>query len=180
MILEYNYDNGNLVLDLFKKAALATLEIKTVTDCDDTRFVMEYTLIEDYPELRQEMIRQALSESLNERLQLSNVLNQFMENAILDNVKAFYLNFNAVKVRKCQIRYSSSYGTNAKAAAPKSNIVNLEQCLEQFDRIVIDMGAGAQTVPGIFKREGSGRNKKYVPLTISDLAAALRHALTEE
>ena len=30
MILEYNYDKGNIVLEHFKKSELATLEIKTL------------------------------------------------------------------------------------------------------------------------------------------------------
>jgi len=182
MILEYNYDNGNLVLDLFKKSALATLEIKTVQEKRidaPLRFVMEYTLVEDYPEDKQVAIRKILSESLNERLQTVNVINKFIENAILNNVKAFNLSFNTVMVRKCEIFYSSSYGANS-VATPQSDIAKLTQCLEQFDSIITSMGVAQETVPGVFKREGTGKNKKNVPLNIADLAAALRHALVEE
>ncbi len=181
MILEYSYDNANLVFDLFKQSALATLDIKTITEGDKPRFIMEYALVNDYPEVRQDAIRKVLSESLNERLQLVNVLHQFLENAILDNVKEFNLHFNAVQVRKCQILYSSSFGVkNPNVKSPESNVTQMERCLEQFDHIVTEMGVSAQTIPNVFKREGSGRNKKYVSLTIADLAKALRHALTEE
>ena len=109
MILEYNYDKGNTVLEYFKQSKLATLDIKTTKENGETKFVMEYTFVEDYPEPRQNLIREVLANSLPERLQLANVLNQFIENQILDNVNDFTLRFNAVKVRKCEITYSSSY-----------------------------------------------------------------------
>lgn len=179
MILEYNYDNGNLVLDLFKQSALATLEIKTVTDKDEPRFVMEYSLVKDYSETDQAIIRKALSESLNERLQLANVLNQFIENQILNNVISFSLKFRAAHVRKCEITYSSSF-KKAGMKDPKKGISDLVKCLEQLDNIVTDLGIGTQTVTGIFQKEGSGRNKKYVPLTVQEISYSLRHALTEE
>lgn len=181
MILEYSYDNINHVLDLFKQSALATLDIKTVTEKNNNpRFVMEYTLVNDYNEARQDLIRKVLVESLNERLQLTNILNQFIENVIQNNVKSFTLSFNAVQVRKCQIRYSSSFGTVGNTVTPQSNIAKLTQCLEQFDRIIVDMGVATQTIPGVFKKDGAGKSKKHVALTIQELSDVLRHALTEE
>ena len=176
MILEYSYDKANHILDLFKKAELATLEIKTVKDKDNTRFVMEYTLIEDYTETRQELIREALSASLAERLQLANVLNQFIENQVLNNVIDFSLRFNAVR-RKCEITYSSSY-----KQAPQSVdlLQELKNCLERYDHIITEMGIADQTTANIYRKEGSGRNKKYIPLTIRDVANTLRHSLMGE
>ena len=83
MILEYNYDKGNIVLEHFKKSELATLEIKTIKEETETTFVMEYTFVEDYPEQRQKLIRTALSNSISQRIQLCNIINQFIENEII-------------------------------------------------------------------------------------------------
>ena len=79
MILEYNYDKGNIVLEHFKKSELATLEIKTIKEETGITFVMEYTFVEDYPEQRQKLIRTALSNSISQRIQLCNIINQFIE-----------------------------------------------------------------------------------------------------
>lgn len=176
MILEYDYDKGNTILEYFKKSKLATLEIKTVKQNEEIKFVMEYTFIKDYPEVRQALIREALSNSLSERLQLATILNQFIENQTLNNVNEFSLKFNAVKVRKCEISYSSSY-----KQAPKniSSLEDLAKCLERFDYITTEMGIGSQTTSNIYKKEGSGRNKKYIPLTIKDISNTLRQSLME-
>jgi hypothetical protein len=180
MILEYSYDNGNMILDYFKQSKLATLDIKTVRERrpdGDVKFVMEYTLVEEYPELRQELIKEVLADSLPERLQLANVLNKFIENQILDNVNDFSLKFNAVQVRKCEITYSSSY----KQAVKDTNLTQeLIKCLEKYDRIVTEMGIADQPTKNLFKREGSGRNKKYTLATIQEVGNALRQSLMEE
>ena len=176
MILEYNYDKGNYILDLFKNAELATLNIKKVKGGDEDKFVMEYTLTSDYSEDRQAAIKQVLSESLSERLQLANVLNQFIENQILNNVVDFSLKFNAVKVRKCEITYSSSY---KQAVQNISTIQELVSCLERLDRIVTEMGIADQATDNIYRREGNGRNKKYVQLTIKEISDTLRQSLVE-
>lgn len=177
MILEYNYDNGNKVLDLFKESKLATLNIKTIRNDDETKFVMEYTLIEDYSSKLQEAIRKVLDSSLAERLQLVGVLNDFIENQILNNVIDFSLKFNTVHVNKCEISYSFSH----KQAVENNNnsVLELVKCLEQYDRLITKMGIADQEVPGIFKRTGSGKSKKYTQLTIGTISDALRQAIED-
>ena len=179
MLLEYSYDKANQVLEYFKNSELATLDIKTVRTRGldfEIKFVMEYTFIKDYPEPKQNLIRKALSESLPERLQLSNVFNQFIENQVLDNVKDFSLRFNAVNVKKCEFAYSSTY----KQAAKETNLCNeLIKCLEKLDRIILTMGV-TETETNLYKKEGSGRSKKYVPLTIKDVSDTFRQSLLEE
>lgn len=180
MILEYTYDNGLAVLDLFKQSALATLSIQTVKDdnTDEPRFIIEYSLTESYDVLTQSKIRKVLESSLKERLKLVNVLNQFIENAILGNIKTFSLTFNAVNVRKCQILYSSS--SSGTKPITKASVQDLVKCLAELDRIIVDMGIYDQAVPGMFKKDGSGKGKKYAQLTIQEISTGLRKTLTEE
>jgi hypothetical protein len=179
MLLEYSYDKANKVLVHFKNSELATLDIKTVKErkLDGvTKFVMEYTFISDYPEPKQNLIRKALSESLSERLQLCNIFNQFIENQVLNNVIDFSLKFNAVNVKKCEITYSSSYKQGFKEINLCDELVN---CLERLDRIILDMGISEQQT-NLYKKEGTGRNKKYAQLTIRDVGNTLRQSLLEE
>lgn len=173
MILEYSYDNGNKILDLFKESKLATLDIKTVHNDNETKFVMEYTLVEDYQ--KQSLIRKVLDDSLAERLQLVNVLNQFIENQILENVNDFSLKFNTVKVNKCEIVYSFSYKHSSKSVNP---IAKLTKCLEEYDRLILEMGITDQATP-VFKKVGSGKNKKYTQLTIGEISDVLRQAIED-
>ena len=186
MLLEYNYDNGNKILEAFKNSELATLNINTVKtkDSDDkVKFVMEYTLIKDYPEERQAAIRDILANSLSERLQLVNVLNKFIENQILDNVNSFNVKFNTVKVRKCEIFYSFSFGNKVGISSNQgetSNIKDLITCLEKFDHIATEMGIANQSTENIYRKEGTGRSKKYVPLTFKEVNDILRQSLGED
>lgn len=178
MILEYSYDNGMKVLDLFKRSALATLSIKTVKEEDKgPKFIMEYTCIEDYSEIIQSKIHKALDASLSERLNLVNILNRFIEKAILGEIKSFTFNFNAVNVRKCQISYASSFSGGETS---KPSIEDLIKCLEQLEHIVVDMGIHDQAIPGMFKKEGNGKSKKYTQLTVQEISSGLRKVLTED
>lgn len=179
MLLEYSYDKANTVLNYFKNSELATLDIRTIKGekDDEPKFVMEYTLIKDYSEPKQNLIRKILSDSLPERLRLTDILNQFIENQILKNVNEFSLKFNAVNVRKCEIVYSYSYKQSSKN---RDLIKELTECLEQYDSIVTEMGIADQTVANVYRREGSGRNKKNIPLTIKEIGNILRQSLSEE
>lgn len=177
MILEYSYDKCNKIIELFKNSELATLEIKKVKNNEDEHYIMEYTLIADYTEDRQTAIRNALSECLAERLQLVNILNQFIENQILNNVVDFSLKFNAVRVKKCVITYSSSYKQAPQDISLTQELIN---CLERYDNIITKMGISDQKINNVYRKEGNGRNKKYISLTIKEIGNVLRQSLMED
>ena len=134
-------------------------------------------MVSDYVESRQAAIRKVLSESLAERLQLANVLNQFIENQILNNVVDFSLKFNAVKVKKCEITYSCSYKQEVQSVNLLQELVS---CLEKLDHVITEMGISDQTVDNIYRKEGSGRSKKYIALTIKEIGDTLRQSLMED
>ena len=176
MILEYNYDNGMSILEYIKKSELVTLTIKQTKDSNQ-KFVMSYTLISDYSEKSQDIIKEVLSNSLEDRLQLINILNQFIENQSLGNVNSFCLDFNSLSSKKkCEIYYSSSYKTNEQKDNP---IQELIQCLENYDSIVTKMGIHSQEVPKVFKK-CNGKGKKFAPVTFKELGDILRTSLLGE
>lgn len=170
MILEYSYDKTNDIIDLLNKSQIASL---TVTKTDET-VIMDYTLISDYPEQKQGLIRKVLSEALPQRLKLINIMNQFLENQILGLVDDFNINFNAVNVRQCEFKYS--YGFSKKAAVKQEPIQTIETCLEQLERAIVNMGASEQTIPA-YRKEGTGRNKKYIQMTMQDFVTILRQSM---
>lgn len=176
MILEYSYDKANEILTLFKDSKLATLNIQPKTSDGETVYIMEYTLIDSYVESKRDNMRKVLVESLPERLRVAELLNEFIEHQSLNNVEKFSLTFNIVDVLKCEVTYSASYGQEAKSV---SDIKQLQNCLEQYDLLITRMGVSDITVPGIFRKEGNGKNRRNVQLTIKEIGEALKHALME-
>lgn len=179
MILEYSYDKANKVLEHFKNGDIAYLSIQQKvkgSECESV-FVIEYTLITDYPEPKQNLIRTALSHSLPLRLDVIHLLNKFIENQIIDNVSEFYLTFNAVSVQKCTIDYRFTCKSKVNDACKH---VELSNCLDKLDSLITKMGVSDVTLENIFKKEGNSRSKKYTRLTISEISKSLRNILTEE
>lgn len=176
MILEYSYDSANIVLELLKGSKIASL---TVAKHEDT-YAMEYTLIEDYSEAKQVFIRKNLADALPQRLKVVELMNQFVENQILGLVNSFSLSFDAVNKRKCQIQYSVSFGktrsNTENGEQHKEPVVQMQKCLEQFENILLQLGVQDQTV-NVYRREGSGRNKKHVQLTLQGVVEEIRKSL---
>lgn len=185
MILEYNYDKAMSILELFKNGEIAYLSIKQQEIPDDNpKFIMEYILIKDYPEDKQNCIRVALSNSLQLRLNIVNLLNSFIENQIVNNVDVFNLTFNAVNVSKCNINYTLTYKSkfvyDCIANNSTCNHTDLVDCLDKLDSIINKMKVSNTKIDNIFKREGTGRNKKYTQLTVADTVSLLKELLTED
>lgn len=172
MILEYSYDKMNFILDLFRESKIASLTISKGADS----YVMEYTKLEDLSPEDLKFAKETLNNSLPERLNAVNVLNQFMEKQIMNTVIEFSFRFNVVRTRKCQISYTCNYSDNAQDES-KRLTEQLIQCLENYDRIVTEMGIADQKTPNIFEKSGNGKNKSYSALSIRDVGNVLRHAL---
>lgn len=174
MLLEYSYDKCNEVIDNFKNSKIASLSI---AKAESGSFVMDYTLIEDLPVARQVTVRKALYESLPERLQVVDVLNQFLEAQILNGVNNFSLRFNAIDVRnnKCEISYSSSFKTVIDDN--KSAYLELQQCLERYDLLITKLGVSDVVISDIYAKSSSNKGRKYLPVTMSDFGEAIRKEL---
>lgn len=179
MILEYSYDKAMKVLKYFKNGDIAYLSIKPQVKGSDgeTKFAMEYTLITDYPEPKQNLIRIALSNSLPLRLDIVSLLNKFIENQVIDNVSEFYLTFNAVNVQKCDIDYRLTCKSTTNEVCKHTELAD---CLDRFDSLITKMGVADTKVENVFKKEGGSRSKKYTQLTVSDISEILRGMLSED
>ena len=177
MILEYSYDKANDILALFKDSKIATLNIQPKNTDEDAVYIMEYTLIDSYTEKKRNNMRKILNESLPARLRISELLNDFIEHQSLNNVEEFKLFFNIVDVDKCEITYFASFGQKANSI---SDIRQFQKCLEQYDSIITRMGVSDITIPNVFRKDGSGKNRKNISLTIKDIGKILRHTLMEK
>ena len=177
MVLEYSYDKANEILTLFKDSKIATLNIQPTKSEDGIVYLIDYTLIDTYVENKQKNMRKVLNESLPERLRVAELFNNFIEHQTLNNVEEFKLFFNIVDVNKCEINYFASFGDKANNI---SDIAQLEKCLEQCDSLITKMGICDITIPNVFRKEGAGKNRKTIPLTVKDITKSLRLALMEK
>lgn len=174
MILEYNYDKAMKVLELLKHNELANLMI---SETGDGIPVMEYKLINEYPGYIQRQIRRTLEEAMARRLQLIELLNNFIVSKAANEEIHLNLTFNAVSVRKCKIEYSYE-GRLLKATDEQNTLKALNACLERIDSLLVSMGVSSQKID-VFRKEGSGRGKKYIPLTLKDFTCIVRKSLEE-
>lgn len=176
MLLEYSYDKFNDIIDKFEKSEVASLDI---TQSDSGAFVMSCVLIDELPEPKQNLVRAALAASLPDRIEILNVLNQFMEVQIMDGVNSFSLHFNAINVKeKCEISYFSSFKPVMEDTG-KSLLVELEKCLEHYDLLVTKLAVSDVEIENVFTRTSGSRNKKYVPVTLSDFGNVIRKELAK-
>ena len=176
MILEYNYDKANEVLELFKNSKLATLNIQPQNTEHGVVYLMEYTLIENYVDTKQEKMRQVINESLPERLRIAELINDFIEHQAIGNVREFNLFYNIVDTNKCEVSYTASFGQEYNNV---SDIKQLQKCLEWYDTIITKIGVGDLTIPNVVKTNGKNR-KNITPITLKDFAGIIRHTLSKE
>lgn len=176
MLLDYNYDNANKVLAMFNEGKLATLNVSCLIP-EEKKYVMEYTLVTEYPSDCQIKIKKAMSNqnSYPVRMRVTELLNQFIENQATDTVINFNLNFTAVDSLICKSTSQCQFGSNTACITDKQ----LCECLDDLDGIITKMGVGPVKIDNLFRKEGSGKNRKNVPVTLSDLSATIRQALME-
>lgn len=174
MLLEYNYDRAMKVLELMKNAEIASLHIVE----KEGKCIMEYTLVKDYGESQQATIRKALIASITKRLALLSLFNDFIVTKSAGKDIHLKLKFNAVNVKQCEIVYALN-GHPLIRCSEQNNVTEMQRCLEQCDKLLVNMGVGGQVVDGVYRKEGTGRNKKTTPLTMQDLVTLLRQAFQE-
>ena len=174
MILEYSYDNALKVLNLLKTSQIATLFIKEKNNI----CAIDFTLISDYPEPKQANIRPALNESMAERIAINSLFNNFMVSKLAGKNVRLELNFNAVNVRKCEITYKLD-GEKLIKAQDENYILELTNCLERYEHLITQLGVSDYVLDSVFKKEGSGRGKKTVPITLKDLSSITRRMINK-
>lgn len=172
MILEYNYEKALHVLDLLKESDIAVLDIKENSGV----MVMEYKLITEYPEYIQRQIRRTLADAMPRRLRLIEFFNNLIVTKAAGKEIHVTLHFNAVSVKKCEIDYEYS-GTLLKSS-DEDNLTALKACLERIDSIITEMGISSQKLE-VYRREGGGRSKKYIPITLRDFSHIVNKAAEE-
>lgn len=175
MILEYSYDKATKILEMLKSGDIATLNVSKVTDSDGDKFALEYTLVTDYPEMKQDGIRKAMTASLSERLNAIRIYNIFLENMVLGNVDEFLFQFDAISSYKCSMTYSYKMKRKLEEVVVIDQLI---ECLERFELLATKVGI-ENTDTKLFLKEGGQKSKKYTSLTLLQVSQEMRKAMEE-
>lgn len=177
MLLEYSYDNANKILAMFNDGKLATLNVHPVmVSKEESKFVMEYTLVTEYPSDQQMKIKKTMSNpnSYPVRMRVTEQLNQFIEAFAVDAVINFTLSFTAVESLVCRSNSQCQFSNGATNTTDKQ----INDCVDKLDALITKMGVGSVKLD-VYKKEGSGKNKRTTAVTLSELTDIIRRTLME-
>lgn len=174
MLLQYSYDNAMEILDLLKANKIGKLHVQE----RNGEIAIEYNLISEYPHPTQVRAQQLLSDNLNERLFLVKLWNDFAISKSAGRDVHISIHFNVIYTK--QLEFTHSLSGNLLYSTPENTeYEKLQRCLEALERTMTHMGITGQQLVNVYRKEGSGRSKKHIPLTLGDLVFYVRKAVEE-
>ena len=57
------------------------------------------------------------------------------------------------------------------------NYGDMQKALERVEKLSVELGIINTPLGNVFRKEGSGRNKKQIPLTVNDFIQVMRRAV---
>lgn len=172
MLLEYSYDNATKVLGLLKQNQIVTLSIAEYLDT----LTIDYTLVEDYPEDKRGRIRKILSNSMTKRLSMITLLDSFIITKSEGKDTRLKLTFNALHAPIAELSYRL-VGDPLITEQMHDNYSDMRKALERVEKLSVELGIINAPLGNVFRKEGSGRNKKHIQLTVHDFIQIMRQAV---
>ncbi len=177
MLLEFSHENANKVLALFNEGNIAQLNVQSVVTDAGKRFVFNYITMDSLEPSRKSIAVRVLNHpnSYMTRMRVTELLNQFIENMATNTVVRFGLEFSVLE------RSVPVLNTQVQFAKPSNTVKDddIQDCIKSLDNVVTKMGIGPIKIAGVFRREGTGKGKKNVPLTVSEIVDELKTILNE-
>ena len=173
MIYEYTYDIGMKVLQLFKEDKLATLTIEMT----DGKFVVDYTLKSEYDKEDRERIYANYRNNLSKRIDVVDILNEFIEMQATDRVKVFTMDLDATGENGIKCKVSRAY--TGDPITPASATEDVEKTLSRLEAELCNTGANALKINAYSCAKAGKGNKKYTQLTLGDLLEIIRESMRE-
>lgn len=177
MLLEFTHENAMKVLELFNEGNIAQLNVQALPTESGSRFVFDYVTMDSLDPHNKATAMKTLHHpsSYMTRMRVTEMLNQFIENMATNTVTRFRLEFSVIGRGVAMLNTQVQFAKEANTVTDKS----IEDCLKDLDAIVTKMGIGPVKVDGVFRREGTGKGKKNVPLSVSEIVDALKVILGE-
>lgn len=171
MLLEFSHANANKILTLFNEDKIAQLNVQPVTVEGKRRFMFDYILMDSLDTHRKSVAMKTLSNpnSLMSRMRIIEILNQFIENMATDTVTRFTLEFSVIDRATILLNTQVQFAKEANTVTDES----VRECFKNLQDIVTKMGIHRAKVEGVFRKEGSGKSKKTVTMTVGEIVDAL-------
>ena len=177
MLLEFTHENANKVLALFNEGNLAQLNVNPVVVDNERRFVFNYVTMDSLDTHGKSIALKTLNNpnSYMTRMRVTEILNKFIENMATNTVVRFELEFSVINRATVLLNTQVQFAKESNTVTDKS----IKDCLDELSGIVTKMGVAPVKVDGIFRREGAGKHKKNVTMTVSGVVDVLKEILTE-
>ncbi len=174
MLMQYSYENAMDILDLLKNNKIARLKVSE----KDSIVAIDYTLTSNLSYPAQEESNKILEKSLNERLYLFKLWHDFIISKSAGRDVHLDVYFNTVDTKKLDFShcvvgnfiYSDDGNTDYEKAIHALRVVS---------KMLNKLGISKQQVGNIYRKDGTGRSKKYVPLALDDLVDCLFKAVQQ-
>lgn len=175
MVLEFSHEKMEKIIERFCDGMLATLDIYE----KDGVYLINYTGTNIYTMEQQAAMKNVLDENLSIRIKMQDTLTEFLENMAMDNVQKMEFHYSILNTNYIDMRMSLILKENGlvRAKNSESRMAQLNTLCEMLDKQVLDMGIKDIQIPGIFRREGAGKNRKYIQQTLGDLTGMVKAAL---
>lgn len=190
MILYYTYDKMKKIIEMFEREEICSIKIEKVPGLLNTKdsYSIEYIRFSELSGSVLENARKIFELCLPERIRVMQMLNDFIEHSLVNAVKNFDLIFKTDCVNYRVFNYTIQFDDISNIASapeikeheyiqPKDNMKRLLQALSYYDDVVLDMGIANQKIPNVFRKEGTGKNRKSIPVTIKDIGDLVRITL---
>lgn len=177
MVLEFDHQKMEKIIEKFCNGQLATLDIYE----KDGTYLINYTGTNIYTTEQQAAMKEVLDNNLPIRIKMQTTLTQFLENMVLDNVQKMEFHYSILDTNYIDMRMTLILKDPALVPSREveSDMARMTRLCKNLDALILDMGITDIPIPGIFRREGAGKNRKYTQQTIGDLTGMIASALEE-
>jgi hypothetical protein len=107
-------------------------------------------------------------------MRVTEQLNQFIEASAVDAIINFTLSFTAIEGLVCRSSSQCQFGNAITNTTDKQ----IKDCVDKLDALITKMGVGSVKLE-VYRKEGSGKNKRNVSLTLSEVTNVIRQTLME-
>lgn len=174
MLLQYNYDVAMDLLELLKKNEIGRLAVKE----KDGVIAIEYELISKFPHPTQVKAQKLLSENLHDRLYLIKLWNDFVVSKSAGRDVHLDITFNVINTDKFEFTHLL-VGNLIYSKPGNTDYERVNRLLDALEHTLTHMGVHGQQLVSVYRKEGTGRSKKHIPLTLGDLLFYVRKAIEQ-
>ncbi len=174
MLMQYSYENAMDILDLLKNNKIAQLQVSE----KDGVIAIDYTLTSNLSYTAQEESNKILETSLNERLYLYKLWHDFIVSKSAGRDVHLDVYFNSVNTNKLDFSHCV-VGNFIYSDDGNTDYEKAMHALQILSGMLNKIGISKQQVGNVYRKEGVGRSKKYVPLALDDLVDCLFKAVQQ-